>query len=361
MRKIKNKDMFMLRIAQVAPLIESIPPVTYGGIERIVHYLTEALIDLGCELTVFASRDSQTRGRLISCRGQSIRLDPGRSDPLAAALLQLEMVRTTAARFDILHFHHDTLHMALFRDMAPKTITTLHSRLDTKDYPRFYQTFNSFPLVAISDSQRQQLPEAGWQQTIHHGLPEHLYRYTVPKGQPYLAFLGRFSPDKGFEHAVMIAERAGLPLRVAAKRCNEHAAYFDDVVVPLLKRPHVTYLGEVDDVGKQSLLGEALALLFPISWPEPFGLVMLEAMACGTPVIAFASGAVTEIIASGLTGYIVRNTTEAIAALRLLERLDRARIRQRFEERFTARRMAEDYLALYKKQVAQARMSGVAA
>lgn len=341
----------MLRIAQIAPLVESVPPTTYGGIERIIHYLTDALVDLGCDVTVFATRDSETRGKLVSCRDQALRLDPERSDALAATLLQFHTLRAQASRFDILHFHHDTLHMPLFRDQAHKTLTTLHSRLDIKDYPRFYRTFPEFPMIAISMSQRQQLPAAGWRRTIPHGLPETLYQAGTPKGQPYLAFLGRFAPDKGFESAVAIAERAGLPLKVAAKRCSEHTAYFEDTVVPLLKRPQVEYLGEVDDRGKQDLLGGALALLFPINWPEPFGLVMIEAMACGTPVIAFPYGAVPEVIETGLTGFIARNSAEAIAAVRQLETLDRSRIRRRFEERFTAKRMAEAYLKAYEEQV----------
>jgi glycosyltransferase involved in cell wall biosynthesis len=340
----------MLRIAQVAPLVESVPPTTYGGIERIIHYLTDALVDLGCDVTVFASRDSHTRGRLVPCRDQALRLDPERSDALAATLLQFMAVRNQASGFDILHFHHDTLHIPLFREQAHKTITTLHSRLDIKDYPRFYRTFPEFPLIAISSSQRNQLPAAGWRRTIPHGLPETLYRQGTPDQTPYLAFLGRFAADKGFEHAVAIAERAGLPLKAAAKRCAEHPAYFEDVVAPLLKRPHVEYLGEVDDAGKQELLGGALALLFPIAWPEPFGLVMIEAMACGTPVIAFDQGAVPEVIETGLTGFITRTCAEAVAAIPQAANLNRNRIRRRFEERFTTRRMAEAYLRVYQEQ-----------
>lgn len=335
-----------MRIAQVAPLIESVPPKLYGGTERVVSYLTEALVDMGHEVTLFASGDSCTRARLVSTCPRALRLDPGVRDPLPHTLLLIERVRQMAGEFDVLHFHVDLLHFPVFRPVRERTLTTLHGRLDLPDLLPFAREFSDMPVVSISDAQRAPLPFLRWMATVQHGLPENLLRFQ-PKPDGYLAFLGRISPEKGPERAIRIARRAGVPLKIAAKVDRADQAYYETVVRPMLRQPGVEFLGEINEGEKSEFLGGARALLFPVDWPEPFGLVMIEAMACGTPVVAFRRGSVPEILDHGVTGFIVDNETEAVRALERLGELDRQRIRRVFEQRFTAQRMARDYLALY--------------
>ncbi|MFQ5784116.1 MAG: glycosyltransferase family 4 protein [Alphaproteobacteria bacterium] len=335
-----------MKIAQIAPLIESVPPRLYGGTERIVSYLTEELVRQGHEVTLFASGDSRTAARLVACCDSAIRLSPSFGDPLPHHLIMADMVRRRAQEFDVLHFHVDLVHLPLFRDIARRTVTTLHGRLDMADLEPFFTHFDDMPLVSISNHQRRPLPRAQWAGTVHHGLPTDLYRPGLGGG--YLAFLGRICPEKRPDRAIEIARRAGLKLRIAAKVDPVDQRYFDTEIRPLLDHPLVEYLGEIEEREKGAFLGGARALLFPIDWPEPFGLVMIEAMACGTPVVAWRCGSVPEVIEPGLSGYIVDTIDDAVAAVRNVETLDRALIRARFEARFTAARMAEDYLALYR-------------
>ena len=338
-----------MKIAQVAPLYEAVPPRLYGGTERVVAHLTDALVELGHEVTLFASGEARTKARLVPVRDQAIRLDPAplKSD-LAAHLTQLAEVRRRADRFDVIHFHTDMIHFPFFDGMAEKTVTTLHGRLDLKDLAGVYQRWSQFPLVSISDDQRRPLPWANWAATVHHGMAADLYRYQ-PKSEGYLAFLGRISPEKRPDRAIAIATAAGRPLRMAAKVDNADRAYFEDKIAPLMLHPLVDYIGEIGDGPKSAFLGGADALLFPIDWPEPFGLVMIEAMACGTPVIAWDNGSVREVVEPGLTGFIVRSQEEAVAAVARLPDLDRAAIRARFEERFSAVAMARRYLGIYER------------
>jgi glycosyltransferase involved in cell wall biosynthesis len=340
---------FAMRIAQVAPLYEAVPPRLYGGTERVVAHLTDALVTLGHSVTLFSSADAQTLGKLAAVRDQAIRLDPAplKSD-LAAHLSQLFEVRRRAEEFDVIHFHTDMIQFPMFEDLAPRTITTLHGRLDLKDLPEVYRRWPQFPLVSISDDQRRPLPFASWAATVHHGMSTDLYRFS-PRGQGYLAFLGRMSPEKRPDRAIAIAIAAGRPLRMAAKVDNADRAYFDTAIEPLLSHPLVSFVGEIGDSAKSTFLGGADALLFPIDWPEPFGLVMIEAMACGTPVIAWENGSVPEIIEPGLTGFIVRSEAEARDAIARLPQLDRRAIRARFEERFSAIAMARRYLKIYER------------
>ena len=336
-----------MRIAQIAPLIESVPPRLYGGTERIVSYLTEALVGLGHEVTLFASGDLLTTGELVPCSERALRLEPAVRDPLPHYMVMLDRVRRRAQEFDVLHFHIDYLHFPLFRDLAARTLTTQHGRLDLPDLPVAYRAFPEFPLVSISDDQRSPCPDWSWLRTVHHGLPLDLYPFSpLPRGG-YLAFLGRICPEKRPDHAIEIARRTGLPLKIAAKVDRVDQAYFDEVIRPLLRDPLIEFVGEIGEQEKAAFLGDALALLFPIDWPEPFGLVMIEAMACGTPVIAYRRGSVTEVIEDGWTGFIVADVAGAVAAVEDLQRLDRELIRARFEQRFTAQRMAKDYVATY--------------
>jgi glycosyltransferase involved in cell wall biosynthesis len=343
-----------MKIAQVAPLYEAVPPRLYGGTERVVAHLTDALVDLGHEVTLFASGEAQTKARLVPVRDQAIRLDPAplKSD-LAAHLTQLAEVRRRADQFDVIHFHTDMMHFPFFDGMAAKTVTTLHGRLDLKDLAGVYQRWTKFPLVSISDDQRRPLPAANWAATVHHGMPADLYDFQ-PKGDGYLAFLGRISPEKRPDRAIAIAKRLGMPLKIAAKVDDADEIYFEEKIEPLLHDPLIDFVGEIGDRQKSAFLGGAEALLFPIDWPEPFGLVMIEAMACGTPVIAYACGSVPEVVEDGLTGFIVRNEDEAVNAVRRLSTLDRRIIRRRFEERFSATAMARRYLDLYARQRAPA-------
>jgi glycosyltransferase involved in cell wall biosynthesis len=336
-----------MRIAQVAPLIESVPPLGYGGTERIVSYLTEELVRLGHAVTLFASGDSVTAAELVPCVPQALRLNPQVREALPYIIVMLDLVRRRAHEFDVLHFHMDYLHCPLFRDLARRTLTTQHGRLDLPDLPIVVRSFGDFPQVSISDHQRRCCPARNWVRTIHHGLPDDLCRFSPAGKDGYLAFLGRICPEKRPDLAIEIACRSGRNLKIAAKVDPVDVAYFEQVIRPLLRHPLVEFVGEVGEADKAAFLGDAATLLFPIDWPEPFGLVMIEAMACGTPVIAYPRGAVPEIVEHGRTGFLVRGVDEAIAAVHRLGELDRALIRQRFEQRFTLQRMAIDYLSVY--------------
>jgi len=337
-----------MKIAQIAPLAESVPPKLYGGTERVVSYLTEELVRLGHDVTLFASGDSQTSARLVACAPRALRLDASVVDPLPHHLLMIERVRSRAHEFDVLHFHIDHLHLPLFRPYARKSITTLHGRLDLPDLAPLYREFDEMPLVSISNAQRAALPFAHWVGTVYHGLPEPVCPFNPAARGGYLAFLGRLSPEKGIERAIEIARRCGRRLRIAAKIDRAEEAYYRSRVAPLLSDPLVEFIGEVGEAEKPGFLGNAAALLFPIDWPEPFGLAMIEAMSCGTPVIAWPNGAVPEIVEHGVTGLIVRSIEEAVHAVQEVSRLDRGGVRRRFEERFSAARMARDYLAIYR-------------
>jgi glycosyltransferase involved in cell wall biosynthesis len=340
-----------MRIAQIAPLAESVPPRLYGGTERVVSYLTEELVRIGHQVTLFASADSRTLARLVGCAPRALRLDARVLDPLPWQLLQLERVRARAGDFDVLHFHIDHLHLPLFRPLARRTVTTLHGRLDLPDLPPLYAEFAEMPLVSISRSQRDPLPGANWVGTVYHGLARDVCRFSPAPaggGDAYLAFLGRVSPEKGLDRAIAIARRAGMRLRIAAKIDAVDEGWFRARIAPQLSDPAIEFLGEIDEAEKARLLGGATALAFPIDWPEPFGLAMIEAMSCGTPVVAFPRGAAREIVEEGVTGWLAGSIDEAAAAARAAGRIDRAGVRDRFEERFSAARMARDYLAVYR-------------
>ena len=339
-----------LKIALVAPLYEAVPPKLYGGTERVVAHLADALADLGHDVTLFSSADASTRAHLIPVRDQAIRLDPYplKSD-LAAHLTMLDEVRRRADAFDVLHFHVDLLHFPFFTEMASRTVTTLHGRLDIKDLAQAYQRWPDYPLVSISESQRRPLAFANWISTVHHGLPEDIYRFSPRAGGGYLAFLGRISPEKRPDRAIAIAKRAGIPLKIAAKVDAVDRAYYHDLIEPLMQDPLIEYVGEIGDDQKSSFLGNAMALLFPIDWPEPFGLVMIEAMACGTPVIAWNCGSVPEIVRDGVTGRVVGSEDEAISVVEQVIALDRQRIRQEFDSHFSSTVMANNYLRVYRR------------
>ncbi|MEO8187876.1 MAG: glycosyltransferase family 4 protein [Burkholderiaceae bacterium] len=337
-----------MKIAQIAPLYEAVPPRLYGGTERVVAHLTDALVGQGHDVTLFASADTQTKAQLIAVRDQAIRLDPAplKSD-LASHLTLLAQLRERADEFDVLHFHIDLLHFPFFEKIAGRTLTTLHGRLDLKDLPEAYRRWNRYPLVSISHHQRSPLPFAHWHGNVYHGLDEHIYRFKARPGGGYLAFLGRISPEKRPDRAIAIALRADLPLKIAAKVDAVDREYFDQKIKPLLDHPLVQYIGEISDAQKSDFLGNARALLFPIDWPEPFGLVMIEAMACGTPVIAWRCGSVPEVVEHGVTGLVVDGEDEAVAAIAQIEGLDRQQIRDQFERRFSASTMARAYVELY--------------
>lgn len=341
-----------MKIAQIAPLAESVPPKLYGGTERVVSYLTEELIRLGHDVTLFASADSETSARLIACAPRAQRLDASLQDPLAELTLMLECVRRHASEFDILHFHIENVHLPLFRPMARRTVTTMHSRLDRPEVMPLYREFSDMPLVSISNSQRTALPFANWVGTVYHGLAREVCPFNpAPRGGPagnYFAFLGRVSREKGLERAIEIARRANVRLRIAAKVDRADEDYFNERLVPLFSLPGIEFVGEVNEAQKPAFLGNATALLFPIEWPEPFGLAMIEAMSCGTPVIAWRNGSVPEVIEEGRTGIIVDSVEQAVAAMARVARMDRLAVRERFEERFSAARMAQDYLAVYR-------------
>jgi len=349
-----------MKIAQIAPLVESVPPSLYGGTERVVSWLTEELVRQGHDVTLFAAGDSRTAAQLEPIVPQGLRLS-GIHNSLPYNIIMLDKVAARQHEFDVLHFHIDFFHYPLFRSMAHKTLTTLHGRQDLPELPDIYRAFPDMPLVSISNHQRLPVPPVNWRGTVHHGLPTRLLKEGKGEGG-YLAFLGRICADKGILPAIEIARRAGLPLKVAAKVDPADRDYFDSHVAPVLAQsPHVEFIGEIDDRRKSEFLGAAKALLFPISWPEPFGLVMIESMACGTPVIAFNSGSVPEILEDGLTGFVVKDVEQAAAAVRRLNHLFRPSIRSRFEERFSAAAMAREYVRIYRKLAAPNRAVAVAA
>ncbi len=332
-----------MRIAQIAPLDESVPPKLYGGIERVVSYLTEELVRQGHQVTLFASSDSITAGRLVS---------PVVTYPLLYNVMQLEQVRSRADEFDVLHFHGNLLHFPLTRAIQRPTLTTLHGPLNLPDFVNFFSAFPESPLVSISNAQRQPMPGGNWIATVPHGLPRDLLPFhTAPEGG-YLAFLGRISPEKRPDRAIEIASRLGMPLKIAAKIDNADASYWSDVIRPMIKKtPQVEFISEINEQQKAAFLGNATALLFPIDWPEPFGLVMIEAMSCGTPVLAFRCGSVPEVIENGVSGFIVSSVQEAVAAAQKLGQLDRRLVRDAFERRFTVGHMVRQYVAIYEQQL----------
>ena len=337
-----------MRIAQISPIYESVPPQYYGGTERVVHFLTEELVRQGHDVTLFASGDSVTTARLAAMCERSLRLDPNSVDALAHHVMMLEHVFRAADDFDVLHFHIDYLHFPLSRRAGRPNVTTLHGRLDIADLIPLYHEFPDMPLVSISNAQRQPLPHARWVSTVYHGLPSDLFTVEEAPG-PYLAFLGRISPEKRVDRAIEIARRAGLPLKIAAKIDEADRAYFDQEIAPLFELPFVEYIGEIGESEKQAFLGNARALLFPIDWNEPFGLVMIEAMACGTPIVAWPGGSVAEVMENGVTGFIVETIEDAVDATRAVGDLSRRRVRDVFDDRFTAARMARDYVAVYER------------
>jgi glycosyltransferase involved in cell wall biosynthesis len=336
-----------MHIAQIAPLTEAIPPKLYGGTERVVSWLTEELIALGHEVTLFASGDSLTSAHLEAAWPRALRLDGAVRDPNALHMMMLERVYRRAADFDFLHFHLDYYPFSLFSRQPTPFVTTLHGRLDLPEHQPVFDTFRSLPVVSISNAQRRPLPQARWVRTVHHGLPEGLL-VPMPVKPSYFAFLGRIAPEKGVDRAIRIAEHCGMPLKVAAKVDRVDQDYFDQQILPMFQSGNVEYVGEISDREKSEFLSGAIVLLVPIDWPEPFGLVMIEAMACGTPVIAFNRGSAPEVVDEGLTGFIVEDVNGAIGAVDRLEQLSRAKIRRHFEQHFTARRMAQDYLSVYR-------------
>jgi glycosyltransferase involved in cell wall biosynthesis len=350
-----------MRIAQVAPLAESVPPKLYGGTERVVSWLTEDLVELGHKVTLFASGDSVTTASLVPVWPSALRLSRHRVDPIAAQTMSLQCLAYRAAEFDIIHFHIDWVHLPLMRQLRVPFLTTLHGRLDLPGLNALVRCFRDGPFVSISESQRAPLAEANWAGTVYHGMPSDLLRPSYkPKG--YLAFLGRLTPEKGGDAAIRIARQAKLPLRISAKIPRDGSRYFRERIEPQLDE-QIRFLGELKDPEKEQFLGGATALLFPIEWPEPFGLVMIEAMACGTPVIAFRRGSVPEVVEHGVSGFIVDNETEAIAALSRINGLDRHQVRQAFERRFITRRMTDDYLRIYRTLLnrAQGELAAVSA
>jgi glycosyltransferase involved in cell wall biosynthesis len=344
-----------MRIAQIAPLYESVPPRLYGGTERVVSYLTEELVRLGHQVTLFASSDSITSARLESGCAKALRLTQC-ADPLAHHMVLLDKVLAKACEFDVLHFHTDYQHFAATRNLQLPAVTTLHGRLDLPDLVPLYQQFDRVPLISISQSQRRPLGRVNWVGNVYHGLPMNLYRVQPGPGE-YLAFLGRISPEKRPDRAIQIAQKAGMKLKLAAKVDAVDREYFESTIKPLLDSPSLEFLGEITENQKNEFLGKAYAYLFPIDWPEPFGLSMIEAMACGTPTIAFCRGSVPEVIDDGVTGFIVRNEEEAVKAVERVSGLCRARCRATFERRFTASRMAKDYLSIYEALAGEARQS----
>jgi glycosyltransferase involved in cell wall biosynthesis len=341
-----------MKIAQVSPLMEAVPPKLYGGTERIVSYLTDELAALGHDVTLFASADSITKAKLAPCWPRALRLDETMRDHLAPHILMLETIARRADEFDIVHLHCDYLGFPVLRRSGVPFLATLHGRLDLPELQKLYEAFGDVPVVSISDSQREPLPQANYVATVYHGMPERLLLPGFGSGG-YLAFIGRISPEKAPDAAIRIAAKAGMKLKIAAKIDAVDRKYFAEHIAPLIKQKHVEYIGEIGDAEKAVFLGNAAALIFPIAWREPFGLAMIEAMACGTPVIAFRNGSVPEVVDEGITGFVVDNEAQAAAAARRLHSLDRARIRHVFEERFTARRMAENYLNIYRRLIAR--------
>ncbi len=339
-----------VRIAQVAPLFESVPPASYGGTERVVSYLSDELVELGHDVTLFASGDSVSRATLVPICPRALRLDPSCVDHTAWHILQIERVAAAAAQFDVIHFHIGHIHLPVARRLATPSVTTTHGRLDLPELVPLFGAFSDMPLISISDAQRAPLPQANWTATILHGLPSGQLVARHNAGD-YLAFLGRISPEKRVDRAIAIATAVGQPLKIAAKIDRVDAEYVDRAIERLLDHPLVEFVGEIGQSEKEAFLGNARALLFPIDWPEPFGLVMIESLACGTPVVAFRGGSVEEIIEHGRTGFIVDTLDEAIEAARRVDTLDRNACRQAFDRRFTARRMAEDHVVLYTRVI----------
>ena len=341
-----------MRIAQVAPLTEAVPPKLYGGTERVVHWLTEELVALGHDVTLFASGDSQTSARLDATWPKALRLDGAVRDPNALHMVMLERVRRKCddEEFDFLNFHLDYYPFSLFSRQPTPFLTTLHGRLDLPEHQPVFNTFSSIPVISISNAQRRPVPQARWLRTIYHGLPEKLLT-PRPIKPGYLAVLGRIAPEKGVDRAIKIAVRCGIPIKIAAKVDRADQDYYDEFIRPMMDHPLVEYVGEISDREKPDFLSGAIGLLLPIDWPEPFGLVMIEAMACGTPVIAYNRGSVAEIVEDGRTGFIVEDEISAVAAVDRLTSLDRAIVRREFEARFTARRMALDYLDAYRELI----------
>ncbi|HEX2227595.1 MAG TPA: glycosyltransferase family 4 protein [Candidatus Binatia bacterium] len=339
-----------MSIAQVAPLYESVPPKSYGGTERVVSYLTEELVAQGHDVTLFASGDSVTNARLVASSPDALRSAQYVSDPLAYHFVQLEQVFAQSESFDVIHFHNDYLHYPLSRRHNTPHLTTLHGRLDMPELAQLYEIFADVPIVSISNAQRKPLSWANWQRTVYHGLPTDLYTARQEQGS-YLAFLGRICPEKRLDRAIQIAQQFGMTLKVAAKVDAADRHYYGEVIEPLLDEISVEFIGEVNEDGKQEFLSNAYALLLPIDWPEPFGLVIIEAMACGTPVIAYPHGSIPELIENGVTGFIVENIDQAAQALQTVPNVDRRLCRQRFEERFSAARMAQDYVELYQRLI----------
>ena len=341
-----------MRIAQIAPLWESVPPKCYGGTERIVSYLTEELVRLGHDVTLFASGDSRTAARLEPVCPQALRLNTGIFHRDAPFILMLERAFRHSGEFDLIHSHLDLLGFPLWRRCKVPVISTLHGRLDLPNLIPLYQEFAEMPLVSISNAQRRPLQWANWQATVHHGLPRDLYRFHPEPGK-YLAFLGRIAPEKRPDHAIEIAKRVGLPLRIAAKVDPVDRNYFHTEIEPLLDHPLVEYVGELTDAEKDDFLGEAYALIAPFDWPEPFGLVFIESLACGTPVLAYRRGSIPELIDDGITGFVCEGPIKMAAAVEQVSLIHRHRCRQAFEDRFTVERMVRDYLAVYEDMVGQ--------
>ena len=337
-----------MRIAQVAPLYESVPPKYYGGTERVVSYLTEELVKQGHEVTLFASGDSITQARHIAPCSRSLRMQDGCIDQLAHHVVMLELIAKHADEFDIIHFHIDYLHFPFSRRQSIPHVTTLHGRLNIPDLVPLYEEFFDMPLVSISNAQRRPLPWGNWMATVHHGLPTNLYNFREAPGK-YLSFIGRISPEKRVDRAIEISQRLSIPLKIAAKVDKVDRAYFEATIKPLLALPGIEYIGEVGEDDKNELLGNAYALVFPIDWPEPFGLAMIEALACGTPVIAYRQGAIPEVLEDGVTGFVVDDLNSAVRAVERVQQLDRRRCRQAFEQRFSAARMAREYVVVYEQ------------
>jgi glycosyltransferase involved in cell wall biosynthesis len=340
-----------MKIAQIAPLMESVPPRLYGGTERVVSHLTEELVRLGHDVTLFASGDSITSATLVSCATVALRLDPNVIDPIPYYMLMLDRVRRRAKEFDILHFHIDYLHFPLFRYLAARTVTTLHGRQDLPDIKPIFLGFDDMPLVSISEAQRSPVAIANFAATIHHGLPLNLMQPNFEPRGGYLAFIGRISPEKRPDRAIAIARSLGIPLKIAAKVDRVDEAYFREKIAPLIDGVDVKLIGKISEKKKGAILGEAMGLLFPIDWPEPFGLVMIEAMACSTPVLAFRCGSVPEIVDEGVSGMVVETIEEAVAAVPRLLAMDRRAVRRQFELRFSSARMANDYVHLYRRML----------
>lgn len=340
-----------MRIAQIAPLYESVPPRLYGGTERIVSYVTEELVRQGHHVTLFASGDSTTKAELVPITQFSLRLTESVIDQMAHHILMLEKVVQRVDDFDIFHFHIDYLHFPLSRKYGLSQVTTLHGRLDLPDLPPLYDEFQDMPVISISDAQREPLPQANWLRTVHHGLPLDLLE-CCQEPEDYLAFLGRISPEKRVDRAIEVALGLGMNLKIAAKVDRVDYEYYSREIRPLMEnQPLVKFIGEIGENEKTDFLGHARALIFPIDWREPFGLVMIEAMACGTPVVAFRRGSVPEVIDDGVTGFIVDTVDEALEAVKKVDSLDRERIRDVFEKRFSAERMAHDYVAAYQEVI----------